>query len=161
MWTFFFLSKSLHETSDNNSNTTPTVFLPSNTPVCPNYNKDVSLLSERIDSLEQFFDTQLQNLTQISPVKSKIEGISTNNKSAILTESLQETICTLKKELVNKENTIKNLSIILKNITSNTYKVSPSNKESGNEAILEDNTDQIDSENKMVHELLYVEFEHL
>ena len=54
----FFLSKSLHEPSDSNSNTintTPTVSLPSNTPVCPNYDKDVSLLSEGIDSLEQFF----------------------------------------------------------------------------------------------------------
>ena len=42
----FFLSKSLHEPSDYNSNTintTPTVFLPSNTHVCPNYDKDVSL----------------------------------------------------------------------------------------------------------------------
>ena len=54
---------------------------------------------------------------------------------------LQDTLCIIKKELINKENTIKNLSIILKNITSNTYKVSPSNKESGNEPILEDNTD--------------------
>ena len=45
----FFLSKSLHEPSDSNSNTintTPTVSLPSNTTVCPNYDKDVSLLSE-------------------------------------------------------------------------------------------------------------------
>ena len=151
----------MHETSDNNSNTTPTVSFPSNTPVCPNYNKDVSLLSERIDFLEQFFDTQLQNLTQISPVKSNSKGTNTNNESDILIKSLQDTIFILKKELINKENTIKNLSIILKNITSNTYKVSPSDKESGNEPILEDNTDQIDSENEIVHELLYVEFEHL
>ena len=49
----------------------------------------------------------------------------------------------------------------MKNITSNTYKVSPSNKESGNEPILENNTDHIDSENEIVHELLDVEFEHV
>ena len=158
------MSKSLHEPTDNNSNTintTTTVFLPSNTPVCPNYGKDVSLLREGIDSLEQFFDTQLQNLTQISPVKSNSKGTNTNNESDILIKSLQDTIFILKKELINKENTIKNLSIILKNITSNTYKVSPSNKESGNEPILEDNTDHIDSQNEIVHELLDVEFEHL
>ena len=101
----FFLSKSLHEPSDSNSNTintTPTVSLPSNTPVCPNYDKDVSLLSEGIDSLEQFFDTQLQNLTQISPVKSNSKGTNTNNESDILTKLLQETIFILKKELINK-----------------------------------------------------------
>ena len=60
----FFLSKSLHEPYDSNSdtiNTTPTVSLPSNAPVWPN-NEDVSSLSEGIDSLEQFFDTQLQIL---------------------------------------------------------------------------------------------------
>ena len=102
----FFLSKSLHEPSDSNSNTintTPTVSLPSNTPVCPNYDKDVSLLSEGIDSLEQFFDTQLQNLTQISPVKSNSKGINTNSESDILIESLQYKICILKKNsLINK-----------------------------------------------------------
>ena len=76
-------------------------------------------------------------------------------------KSLQDTICILKKEFINKEKTIKNLSVILKNITSNTYKLPPSNKESGNEPILEDNTDHIDSENEIVHELLVVEFEHL
>ena len=92
------------------------------------YRKDVSF-------------TQLQNLTQISPVKSNSKGTNTNNESDILIKSLQDTIFILKKELINKENTIKNLSIILKNITSNTYKVSPSNKESGNEPILEGNTD--------------------
>ena len=74
---------------------------------------------------------------------------------------MTSTIFILKKELINKENTIKNLSIILENITSNTYEVSPSNKESGNEPILEDTTDHIDSENEIVHELLDVEFEHL
>ena len=54
----FLCLKSLHEPSDNNSNTintTSTVFLPSNAPVCPNYAKDASLLREGIDSLEQFF----------------------------------------------------------------------------------------------------------
>ena len=67
----FFLSKSLHKPTDNNSNiinTTPTVSFPSNTPVCPNLDTDISLLSEGIHSLEQFFDTQLQNFTQMSPV---------------------------------------------------------------------------------------------
>ena len=49
----------------------------------------------------------------------------------------------------------------MKKITSNTYNVSPSNKESGNELILENNTDHIDSKNEIVHELLDVEFEHL
>ena len=48
----------------------------------------------------------------------------------------------------------------MKNITSNTCKVSPSNKESGNELILENNTDHIDLENEIVHELLDFEFEH-
>ena len=40
----FFLSKSLHEPTDNNSNTistTPTVSLPSNTLVCPNYDTNI------------------------------------------------------------------------------------------------------------------------
>ena len=160
----FFLSKLLPESTDNNSNTintTPTVSLPSNTPVRQNYDTDISLLRERIDSLEQFFDTQLQNLTQMSPVKFNSKETNTNSESDILTESLQDAICILKKELINKENTIKNLSIILKNITSNTYKVYPSNKKSGNEPILENNSDQIDSENEIVHELLDVEFEHL
>ena len=164
MWRSFFLSKSFHESSDSNSNTintTPTISFPSHTPVCPNYNKDVSLLSEGIDSLEQFFDTQLQNLTQISPVKSYSKETNTKNESDILIKSLKETIVILKKELINKENTIKNLSIILENITSNIYKVFSWNKESGNEPILEDNTDHIDSENEIVHDLLDVEFEHL
>ena len=115
----FSLSKSLHEPSDNSSNTintTPTVSLASNTPVCLNYDKDVSLMSEGVDSLEQFFDKQLQNLTQISPVKSNSKGTNTNNEWDILIKSPQDTICILKKDLINKENTIKNLSIILKNI---------------------------------------------
>ena len=98
---------------------------------------------------------------QISLVKSNSKGTNTKNESDILIKSLQETIFILKKELINKENTIKNLSIIFENITSNTCKVSPLNKESGNEPILEDNTDHIDSENEIVHELLDVEFEHL
>ena len=161
MWKFFLLSKSLHEPINNNLNTinaTPTVSLPSNTPVCPNCDTDISLLSEGIDSLERFFDTQLQNITQMSLVKSSSKGINTNNESDILIKSLQDTIRILKKELINKENSIKNLSIILKNITSNTYKVSPSNEESGNEPILKSNTD---SENEIIHELPDVEFEQL
>ena len=90
----FFLSKSFHEPTDNNSNlinTTTTVSLPSNTPVCPNYDTDVSLLSEGIDSLEQFFDTQLQDLSRMSPVKSTSKGTNTHNEFDILTESLQDT----------------------------------------------------------------------
>ena len=61
----FFLSKALYEPTGNNSNTIhtiPTASLPTNTPVCPNYDKDIFLLSEGIDSLEQIFDIQLQNL---------------------------------------------------------------------------------------------------
>ena len=83
------------------------------------------LLSEAIDSLEQFFDTQIQNLAQVSLVKSTSKRTNTNNESDILIESLQDTMRILKKELINKENTINNLSVILKNITSDTYNVSP------------------------------------
>ena len=158
------MCKSLHEPTDNNSNTIntiPTVFLPSNTPVCPNCNAYIFFLSEEIGSLEQSFDTQLQNLTQMSPVKPNSTETNANSESDILIESLQDTIHILKKELINKENTISNLSMILKKITSNTYNVSPSNKESGNELVLENNTDHIDSKNEIVHELLDVEFKHL
>ena len=105
----------MHQLSDSNSNTintTPTVPLARNTPVCGNNDKDVSLLSEGIDSLEQFFETQLQNLMQISLVKSNSKGTNTN-KSDILIKPLQQTIFILKKELINKEDTIKDLSIIL------------------------------------------------
>ena len=55
------------------------------------------LLSEGIDSLEQFFDTKLQKLKQISLVKSNSRGINTNIESDILIESLQDTICILNK----------------------------------------------------------------
>ena len=157
------MCKSLHEPTDNNSNTintTPTVSLP-NTPVCQNYDAYIFLLSEGIGSLEQSFDTQLQNLTQMSLVKSNSKETNANSKSDILIESLEDTIHILKKELINKENTINSLSIILKKITCNIYNLSPSNKESGNELILENNTDHIDSKNEIVHELLDVEFEHL
>ena len=119
------------------------------------------ILSEGIGSLKQSFDTQIQNLTQMSPVKSNSKETNANDESDILIELLQDTIHILKKELINKENTINNLSIILKKITSNTYYVSLSNKESGNELILENNTDHIDSKNEIVHELLDVEFEQL
>ena len=95
------------------------------------------------------------------PVKSNNKETNVNSESHILIESLQDTIHILNKELINKENTINNLSIILKKITSNTYYVSLSNKESGNELILENNTDHIDSKNEIVHELLDVEFEQL
>ena len=105
----------MHQPSDSNSNTvntTPTVSLPSNTPPCGNNDQDISLLSEGIDSLEQIFERQLQNLMLIYPVKSYSKGTNTN-KSDILIKSLQETIFIFKKELINKEDTIKDLSIIL------------------------------------------------
>ena len=89
---------------------------------------------------------QLQNLTQISPVKCKSKRINTNSESGILIESPQDTICILKKKLIYKENIIKNLSIILKNVMSDKYKVSYPNKECANEPILENNTDHIDIE---------------
>ena len=159
------MCKSLHEATDNNSNTintTPTVSLPNNTPVCQNYDAYIFLLIEGIGSLEQSFDTQLQNLTQMSLVKSNSKETNANSESDIESiESLQHTIHILKKELINKENTINNMSIILKKITSNIYNVSPLNKEFGNELILENNTDHIDSKNEIVHELLDVKFEHL
>ena len=44
----------------------------------------------------------------------------------------------------------------MKKVTSNTYNVSPSNKESGDELILENNIGHIDSKNEMVHELFDV-----
>ena len=158
------MCKSLHEPTDNNSNTintTPSVSLPNNTPVVKTTMHIFFILSEGIGSLKQSFDTQIQNLTQMSPVKSSSKETNANNESDILIELLQDTIHILKKELINKENTINNLSIILKKITSNTYYVSPSNKESGNKLILENNTDHIDSKNEIVHELLDVKFEHL
>ena len=40
---------------------------------------------------------------------------------------------------------------------SNTYNVSPSNKESGDELILENNTGHIDPKNEVVHELFDVD----
>ena len=76
----FLLSKSLREPTDNDSNTiniTPTVSLPSNAPVCPNCDTDISLLSEGIDSSELLFDTQLQNPTQMSPAKPTSKGTNT------------------------------------------------------------------------------------
>ena len=111
------MCKSLHEPTDNNSNTintTPTVSLPSNTPVCLNYDAYIFLLNKGINLLEQPFDTQLQNPTQISPVKSNNKETNANNESDIFIDSLQDTTHILKKELINKENTINNLSIILK-----------------------------------------------
>ena len=94
------MCKPLHKPTDNNSNTINTiltVFLPSNTPVCPNYYAYIFLLIKRIGSLEQSFDTQLQNLTQMSPVKSNSKETNINNESDILIESLQDTIHILKK----------------------------------------------------------------
>ena len=90
------MCKSLHKPTDNNSNTiniTPTVSLPSNTTVCSNYYAYIFLLIERIGSLEQSFDTQLQSLTQMSPVKER----NANNESDILIDSLQDTIHKQKK----------------------------------------------------------------
>ena len=70
------MCKSLHESTDNNSNTintTPTVSLPDNTPVCQNYDAYTFLLSEGIGSLEQSFDTQLRNFThlRLNPIARK------------------------------------------------------------------------------------------
>ena len=90
----------MHEPTDINSNTintTPVVSLLNNTPVCQNYDAYIFLLSEGIGSLEQTFGTQLQNLTQISPVKSNSKETNINNESDILIESLQDTIHILKK----------------------------------------------------------------
>ena len=100
--------------------------------MCPDYDTDISLLSEGINSVEQLFDTRLQNLqklTQMSP------GLNRLVREQILTMSLNINWSNsrynlhIKNELINKENAINNLSIILKNITLDTYKVSPSNKE--------------------------------
>ena len=99
------MCKSLHEPTDINSNTistTAVVSLPNNTPVCQNYDAYIFLLSEGIGSLEQSFDTQLRNVTQMSPVKSNSKETNANNESDILIESPQDTIHTLTKELVNK-----------------------------------------------------------
>ena len=119
----FLFAKSLHEPTDNNSNiinTTPTVSLTSNITVCPNYSTDISLLSKGIDSLEQFFDKQFHNLTQMSSVETTSKGTKINNESDILIESIENTIRILKKELINKKHIISNQSIILRNITSDT-----------------------------------------
>ena len=98
----FFLSKPLHEPIDNNStliNTIPSVYVPSNTLEYTG----ISLLIQAIDFLEQFFDTQLQNLAQVFPVKSTSNGTNTNKESDILIESPQDTICISQKELIAKK----------------------------------------------------------
>ena len=85
------MCKSLHEPTDNASNiinTTPTISLPNNAPVCQNYDAYIVLLSQSIGFLEQFFHTQLWDLTQMSPVKSNSKETNANNKSDILIESL-------------------------------------------------------------------------
>ena len=85
------MCKSLHEPTDNNSNTintTPTISLPNNTPVCQNYDAYIVLLSQGIGSLEQFFHKQLWNLTQMSPVKFNSKETNANNEFDILIESL-------------------------------------------------------------------------
>ena len=146
---FYQIHKSLHEPADNNSNTintTPTVSLLNNTPV-PKW-RNWRLLTRNFKTLRKSL--------QFNPIV----------RNQTLTTSLiyylsQDTIPKLKKELINKENAINHLWIILKKIPSNTYNISPSNKESGNELILENNADHIDSKNEIVHELLDVEFEHL
>ena len=45
------------------------------------------------------------------------------SQSDILTESIPDTTCIFKKERINKENTINNKLIILKNIKSYTYNI--------------------------------------
>ena len=89
MWkVFLFIKKEPSDSNSNTINTTPTVSFSSNTPVCGN-NDDVSIQSEGIDSLGQFFETQLQNLMQISPVKSNSKGTNTN-KSINLTSEVDK-----------------------------------------------------------------------
>ena len=70
-------------------------------------------LSEGAGSLEQPFGTQIQYFTQMSPDKSNSKEANRNNESDTLIESLRDTIHILKKELINKENTMNNLSIIM------------------------------------------------
>ena len=86
-----FSSKSLRETTDNNSNLISTsVSLSNNTPVYPNFDSDIFLLSEGIDSLEQLLDTQLQNVRLNPPVREQMlttNLICANNESDILIES--------------------------------------------------------------------------
>ena len=70
------MCKSLHYPTDNHSNTintTPTVSIPNNTPVCQNYDVYILLLSEGIGSLEQSFDTQLRNFRhlRLNPIARK------------------------------------------------------------------------------------------
>ena len=89
MWkVFLFIKKEPSDSNSNTINTTPTFSFSSNTPVCGN-NDDVSIQSEGIDSLGQFFETQLQNLMQISPVKSNSKGTNTN-KSINLTSEVDK-----------------------------------------------------------------------
>ena len=86
-----FSSKSLRETTDNNSNLISTsVSLSNNTPVYPNFDSDIFLLSEGIDSLEQLLDTQLQNVRLNPPVREQMlttNLIYANNEFDILIES--------------------------------------------------------------------------
>ena len=134
------MSKSLLESTDNNSNTvntTLTVFFPCNTPLCPNFDIDVSLLNEEIDSLEIFFDTQFQNLRQTSSVKSNDKGKSRNNESNISIESFQNKIYVSKMEFINKKISIKKTS----HLTHAIYPFRIKN--------LENNTDHIDLENEI------------
>ena len=82
----FLQRRSLHEPTDNNSNTintTPTVSFPNNTPVSQNYSAYIFLLSEGISSLEPSLDMQHQNLTQMSPVKSNIKETNVNKESDV------------------------------------------------------------------------------
>ena len=82
----FLQRRSLHEPTDNNSNTintTPTVSFPNNTPVSQNYGAYIFLLSEGIGSLEPSLDMQHQNLTQMSPVKSNIKETNVNKESDV------------------------------------------------------------------------------
>ena len=65
--------------------------------MCPNYDGYIFSLSEGIGSLEQSFDIQLQNLTQMSPVKSNSKETNANNESDILIDSFQDTIHIQKK----------------------------------------------------------------
>ena len=59
------MCQSLHEPTDNNSNainTTTTVFLPNNTPVCQNYDAYIFLLIEGIGSFNSLLTRNFKTL---------------------------------------------------------------------------------------------------
>ena len=71
----------MHEPADNNSNTINTTQTTMHI---------LFLLNEGIDSLDQSFDMQLQDLSQISLAKSNSKETNANNKSDILIHLLKK-----------------------------------------------------------------------